>query len=52
MEDVIYYNELYDLYGKLLTDKHQLNEEQTILVKSNKTDAVLNVVKTEKWVKR
>lgn len=21
MEDVIYYNELYDLYGKLLTDK-------------------------------
>ena len=37
---------------KLLTDKHQLNGEKTILVKSSKTDAVLNVVKTEKWVKR
>ena len=23
MEDVIYYNELYDLYGKLLTDKQR-----------------------------
>lgn len=23
MEDVLYYNELYDLYGKLLTDKQQ-----------------------------
>ena len=23
MEDVIYYNELYDLYGKLLTDKQK-----------------------------
>ena len=23
MEDVVYYNELYDLYGKLLTDKQR-----------------------------
>ena len=23
MDDVIYYNELYDLYGKLLTDKQR-----------------------------
>lgn len=37
---------------KLVTDKHQLKEEQTVLVKSNSTDAILNVVKTEKWVKR
>ena len=23
MEDIVYYNELYDLYGELLTDKQR-----------------------------